>query len=168
MARRISSVNASPRLGIVTRSNHTSKPEAQRSRYSRSTNGSSSPRAYERNTDVIRELSFRIDSGRTWNGPATSANHGHASYFPKKTREAVQDPGTTASYWAARYRIHGVGGVTNQSRLIGLASGRPTPRLRRGPRGATLALFCKRRDARIHRLQPVVRRHVELGESRIS
>src|SRR5882672_8665052 len=31
-----------------------------------------------------------------------------------------------------------------------------TPRLSRGPRGATLAPFRKRRDARIRRLQPVV------------
>src|SRR5439155_23219651 len=33
---------------------------------------------------------------------------------------------------------------------------RITLRLSRGPRGATLAPFCKRRDARIRRLQPVV------------
>src|SRR5882672_8642565 len=38
-----------------------------------------------------------------------------------------------------------------------------TPRLSRGPRGAPLAPFRKRRDARIRRLQPVVMRRTHLS-----
>ena len=54
MASCISRKNERSRLGMFSRSNHTSNPRAVRSSYSLRTNGSSSERAYERNTEVVR------------------------------------------------------------------------------------------------------------------